>query len=60
MIKEDVIGGVAVLTMMHGKVNALDIEFCHAIADRLIDLRKSDAKAVVLTGQGGIFLLASI
>ncbi|HEX3338408.1 MAG TPA: enoyl-CoA hydratase/isomerase family protein [Pseudolabrys sp.] len=55
MIKEDVIGGVAVLTMMHGKVNALDIEFCHAIADRLIDLRKSDAKAVVLTGQGGIF-----
>jgi cytochrome c oxidase assembly protein subunit 15 len=28
---------------------------CHAIADRFIDLRKSDAKAVVLTGQGKIF-----
>lgn len=55
MIKDDVIDGVAVLTMIHGKANALDIEFCHAIADRFIDLRKSDAKAVVLTGQGKIF-----
>ena len=55
MIKSDVIDGVAILTLMHGKANALDIEFCHAIADRFVDLGKSDAKAVVLTGQGKAF-----
>jgi len=55
MIKSDVIDGIAVLAMMHGKANALDIEFCNAMADRLIELRKSDAKAVVLVGQGRIF-----
>jgi enoyl-CoA hydratase/carnithine racemase len=42
MIKSDVIDGVAILTLMHGKANALDIEFCHAIADRFVDLGKSD------------------
>ena len=47
--------GIAVLTMSHGKANALDIEFCDALATRFSDLRKSDAKAVVLTGQGKIF-----
>jgi len=47
--------GIAVLTMSHGKVNALDIEFCDALAKRFIELRKSDARAVVLTGQGKIF-----
>jgi enoyl-CoA hydratase len=55
MIKSEIIDGVAVLTLMHGKANALDIEFCNAIADRFADLRNSDAKAVVLTGQGKIF-----
>lgn len=55
MIKSEIIDGVAVLTLMHGKANALDIEFCDAIADRFADLRSSDAKAVVLTGQGKIF-----
>jgi len=55
MIKSEIIDGVAVLTLMHGKANALDIEFCDAIADRFADLRNSDAKAVVLTGQGKIF-----
>jgi enoyl-CoA hydratase len=38
-----------------GKANALDIEFCNAIADRFADLRNSDAKAVIVTGQGKIF-----
>jgi enoyl-CoA hydratase len=55
MIKSEIIDGVAVLTLMHGKANALDIEFCDAIADRFADVRNSDAKAVVLTGQGKIF-----
>jgi enoyl-CoA hydratase len=52
-IKTD--GGIAVMTLMHGKDNALDIEFCEALAARFMELRKSDAKAVVLTGQGKIF-----
>lgn len=47
--------GVAVVTMQYGKANALDIEFCEALAERFVGLRRSDARAVVLTGQGGIF-----
>jgi enoyl-CoA hydratase len=55
MIKSDLIDGIAVLTMQHGKANALDVEFCNAMADQFIDLRKASAKAVVLAGQGKIF-----
>src|SRR5262245_56861343 len=55
MIDSKVVDGIVVLPMTHGKVNALDIEFCDALAARFNDLRKSDTKAVVLTGQGGIF-----
>ena len=43
------------LTLTHGKANALDIEFCEALAARFVELRGSDAKAVVMTGQGKIF-----
>jgi enoyl-CoA hydratase len=55
MIKRDVVDGIAVLTMMHGKANALDVEFCNAMADLFTDLRQSGTKAVVITGQGKIF-----
>lgn len=48
-------GGVAVITMTYGKANALDIEFCNAMVSGFAALRGSDAKAVVLTGQGKIF-----
>jgi enoyl-CoA hydratase len=47
--------GIAVVTMRHGKANALDIEFCEGVAARFAELRSSAAKAVVLTGQGRIF-----
>ena len=47
--------GIAVLTLTHGKANALDIELCEALAARFMELRGSDAKAVVVTGQGKIF-----
>jgi enoyl-CoA hydratase/carnithine racemase len=47
--------GIAVVSMSHGKVNALDIEFCETLAARFSELRTSAAKAVVLTGQGKIF-----
>jgi len=55
MIDVAIDSGVAVLTMSHGKANALDIEFCNALSDRFDELARSDAKAVVLTGQGRIF-----
>ena len=44
---------VAVLTLTHGKANALDIELCGAIASRFAELEAADA--IVLTGQGRIF-----
>jgi enoyl-CoA hydratase len=47
--------GVALVTLRYGKVNALDTEFCEALAGRFNELRASDAKAVVLTGQGKAF-----
>ena len=55
MIEGKTTDGIAILTLAHGKANALDIEFCDALAARFADLRKSDAKAVVLTAQGNIF-----
>jgi enoyl-CoA hydratase len=47
--------GIAVLTLTHGNANALDIELCEALTARFQELRNSDAKAVVVTGQGKIF-----
>ncbi|HEY6831484.1 MAG TPA: enoyl-CoA hydratase/isomerase family protein [Pseudolabrys sp.] len=47
--------GIAVLTLKHGKANTLDSEFCEALAEQLTELRHSDAKAVVITGQGRMF-----
>jgi len=55
MIEIKTSGGVAVMTLRRGKVNALDIELCEAIAARFEELRMSDAKAVVLTAQGKVF-----
>ncbi len=46
---------IAVLTMQHGKANALDTEFCLALAAKFDELKSSDAQAVVITGQGRIF-----
>jgi len=44
--------GVAVVAMQHGKANALDVEFCEAMAVLFGELRsKAEVKAVVLTGQ---------
>jgi enoyl-CoA hydratase/carnithine racemase len=55
MIDVESHAGIAVLTMTYGKVNALDIEFCEALTARFTELRQSDAKALVFTGQGRIF-----
>ena len=55
MIDITIDDGVALVTLRHGKVNALDTEFCEALAARFDELRGADAKAVVLTGQGKVF-----
>ncbi|AEA22905.1 enoyl-CoA hydratase/isomerase family protein [Pseudonocardia benzenivorans] len=47
--------GVAVLTMAHGPVNAMDIELCRAVAETFRGLASDPARAVVLTAGGGSF-----
>lgn len=46
--------GVTTLTMSHGAANALDLEFCLALTEKLGELQKA-RQAVVLTGTGRIF-----
>jgi len=48
-------GDVAVLRMRHGKANALDVDLCDALHGGFDDLAMSDARGVVLTGEGAIF-----
>jgi enoyl-CoA hydratase len=55
MIDLELRGGVAVLTMRHGKANAMDTRFCGDILARLEDVRRSPARAIVITGQDNIF-----
>jgi len=55
MIENERHGEVALLRMVHGKANIMDLEFCEAVTAAMVDVGRSDARAVVLTGQGGIF-----
>ena len=48
-------GRVAVMTLKHGKANALDSELCNDIVARFDEMKPSTAQAVVLTGTGSIF-----
>jgi enoyl-CoA hydratase len=45
--------GAVLMSLEHGKANALDLELCEAIVQRMDELQ--DAPAVVLTGSGRIF-----
>jgi len=47
--------GVAIVTLAHGKANALDTEFCAALTKAFVKLKSGKARAVVLTGQDGMF-----
>jgi enoyl-CoA hydratase len=47
--------GVTVLTMRHGKVNALDTALCQALCGALDRAAADGATAVVLTGTGTVF-----
>jgi enoyl-CoA hydratase len=55
MIECSVKDGVAIVTMRHGKANALDIEFCETLAAKFVELRNDDSRAVVVAAQGKIF-----
>jgi enoyl-CoA hydratase len=46
---------IAVLTLAHGKANALDIELCGALVTHFKTLRTSGTDAVVVTGTGRMF-----
>jgi enoyl-CoA hydratase len=46
---------IAVVTLAYGKANALDTELCDALVKAFAELRASDARAVIVTGQGKIF-----
>ena len=46
-------GDVAILTMVHGKANALNTEFCDSLAARVREA--SAARAIVITAKGRIF-----
>ena len=46
-------GDIAILTMTHGKANALTTEFCDGLAARVRE--SAAARAIVITGQGRIF-----
>ena len=48
-------GSVAVMTMRHGKANAMDIAFCNRITACFEQFAASSARAAVLTGQGRMF-----
>jgi len=55
MIDVKLHAGIAVMRLVHGKANAFDTEFCKAMVAQFAELRRSDAKAVVITGHGKIF-----
>lgn len=48
-------GHVAVLRITHGKANALDLELCEALTAQLDACARSDARALVIVGQGKMF-----
>jgi enoyl-CoA hydratase len=53
MIEASQRGDVAILTMVHGKANALNTAFCDALAAAV--QQASAARAIVITGTGRIF-----
>lgn len=48
-------GTTAVLRFAHGKVSALDAEFCESLVRELSTIAASDARALVITGTGSAF-----
>ena len=55
MIQREDSGSIAVLRMAHGKVSALDVEFCDSLVASINDIARSPAHALVVTGTGSTF-----
>jgi len=56
MIEREVADGIATLRLAHGKVSALDLELCNAIAREFENAATAeDIRAVILTGTGSTF-----
>ena len=55
MINIEQQNGISVVQMGHGPANAMDTDFCQALAETFKELGSSDTRAIVLTGQGRIF-----
>lgn len=55
MISVETHGQVAVVTMTHGRANALDTTLCRDLAGHLGQLEQGGHRAAVLTGHGSIF-----
>jgi len=53
-VREDA-GAIAVLRMAHGKVSALDADFCDALTAEIEAIATSGSKALVVTGTGSAF-----
>lgn len=47
--------GVAIVSLKHGKANALDLELVERLRQTFASIAESEAKAVVLTAEGKIF-----
>jgi enoyl-CoA hydratase len=55
MIRVEQQGSTAVVTIEHGKANAVDLELCRETQEKFAALRSGPARAVVLTGTCNIF-----
>lgn len=55
MINVEINSGIALLRMRHGKVNAMDLEFCRALVQELGNQEASGSRAVILTGNDRVF-----
>jgi enoyl-CoA hydratase len=55
VITRDDSGSIAVIRLSHGKVSALDVDFCHVLVRELDQIASSAAHALVITGTGATF-----
>ncbi len=55
MIRREDSGHVAVMRLAHGKVSALDAEFCEAMVAEIGEIASGSPKALVITGTGSVF-----
>src|SRR2546428_5626452 len=56
MIEAEVVDGIAMLRLAHGKVSALDLELCDALRVEFENAAEdADVRAIVITGSGSTF-----